>query len=133
MSENSESVRLRVVQSLFEAQRVKALLEQAGIECAVISYHDTAMDGLYQAAKGWGEVRVPGARRQEAEKILEENLAPATAIADAELERQAHESASTAAPGQAEGRDSGNHAAFYLLALALVAIAATALYLLFGK
>jgi len=53
MSQKNESVRLRVVQSLFEAERVQALLEQAGIECLVVSYHDTAMDGLYQASQGW--------------------------------------------------------------------------------
>ena len=133
MSQKNESVRLRVVQSLFEAERVQALLEQAGIECLVVSYHDTAMDGLYQASQGWGEVRVPGARQEEAAVILEESLAQATNVEDAELERQATEAKEPPAPGKANDRDSGNRAAFYLLALALVAIAATALYLLFSS
>jgi hypothetical protein len=90
-------VRLRVVQSLFEGQRLQALLQAAGIPTMLNSYGDTAMDGLYQAQKGWGEIRVPESRKAEAEKILEESAPATTGLPDEEVEKQALSSKDSAA------------------------------------
>jgi len=84
-----EFVRLQVVQSLFEGQRMQALLQAAKIPAMLNSYGDTAMDGLYQTQKGWGEIRVPESRKAEAEKILEENAPATTGMPDEEVEQQA--------------------------------------------
>jgi len=94
-------VRLKVVQSLFEGQRIQALLQAAKIPTMLNSYGDTAMDGLYQTQKGWGEVRVPESRKAEAEKIVEENAPATTGMPDQEVEQQAmssQESAGTTTP-----------------------------------
>ena len=82
-------VRLKVVQSLFEGQRMQALLQAANIPTMLNSYGDTAMDGLYQTQKGWGEIRVPESRKAEAEKILEENAPATTGMPEDEVEKQA--------------------------------------------
>jgi len=55
-----------------EAAIVKKILAQHGIKAHLISYHDTAYDGLFQSQKGWGIVRVPANDYQEAKRIIEE-------------------------------------------------------------
>jgi hypothetical protein len=82
-------VRLQVVQSLFEGQRLQALLQAAEIPTMLNSYGDTAMDGLYQAQKGWGEIRVPESKKAEAQELLEENVPATTGMPDEEVEKQA--------------------------------------------
>jgi hypothetical protein len=91
MTETHEEkfVRLKVVGSLFEGQRMQALLQAAEIPTMLNSYGDTAMDGLYQTQKGWGEIRVPESRKAEAEKILEENAPATTDQPEDEVEKQA--------------------------------------------
>jgi hypothetical protein len=94
-------VRLKVVGSLFEGQRMQALLQAAEIPTMLNSYGDTAMDGLYQTQKGWGEIRVPESKKAEAEKILEENAPATTGMPDDEVEQQAltsQEDAATITP-----------------------------------
>jgi hypothetical protein len=94
-------VRLKVVGSLFEGQRLQALLQAAEIPTMLNSYGDTAMDGLYQTQKGWGEIRVPESKKAEAEKILEENAPATTGMPDDEVEQQAltsQEDAATTTP-----------------------------------
>ena len=82
-------VRLRVVQSLFEGQRMQALLQAAKIPTMLNSYGDTALDGLYQTQKGWGEIRVPESRKAEAQKILDEHAPQTTGMSEEEIEKQA--------------------------------------------
>lgn len=89
-------VRLQVVQSLFEGQRMQALLQAAKIPTMLNSYGDTAMDGLYQAQKGWGEIRVPESRKAEAQKILDEHAPQTTGITEDEIEKQALSEETTA-------------------------------------
>jgi len=69
---NERFVRVRVLASLFEGQQAQGLLKDAGIECMLVSFRDTALDGLYQATKGYGEIRVPEGKRTQAEAILAE-------------------------------------------------------------
>jgi hypothetical protein len=38
----------------------------------MVSYHDTAYDGLFQTQKGWGHVSSPSAFKQEILEILDE-------------------------------------------------------------
>ena len=89
-------VRLRVVQSLFEGQRMQALLQAANIPIMLNSYGDTALDGLYQTQKGWGEIRVPESRKAEAEKIIEEHAPQTTGMPETDLEKQALSEETTA-------------------------------------
>ena len=55
-----------------EAQALQSLLAQHGIESQVVSFHDTAYDGLFQAQYGWGVVRVAEADFARAEEIVKD-------------------------------------------------------------
>lgn len=61
----TEFVKIIILEDPFESQIVAAALEDEGIPHLIRSYHDTAYDGLYQAQKGWGEVRAPAAYRDQ--------------------------------------------------------------------
>ena len=39
-----------------EARLLSSLLDQDGVPHVLVSYHDTAYDGLFQMQKGWGHV-----------------------------------------------------------------------------
>lgn len=45
-----------VLENDVEAQLIDSVLTQRGIPHIMRSYHDTAMDGIFQVAKGWGHV-----------------------------------------------------------------------------
>ncbi|RME29269.1 MAG: hypothetical protein D6806_01690 [Deltaproteobacteria bacterium] len=118
--------RLRVVQSLFEAQRCEALLKEEGIDCVVQSYADTALDGLYQAQKGWGEIRVDAGDVQKGRSILDEHLPETTGLTDEEIEKQAI--------GQPEPEDTpqGGKTALWILGVILVLAVFAVLWGIFG-
>ncbi|WP_373498091.1 hypothetical protein [Desulfococcus sp.] len=61
-------VKVALIENPIEAQVLSGALAQEGIPHELKSYHDTAYDGLFQAHKGWGEIRAPEAFRK---KILE--------------------------------------------------------------
>ena len=52
---------MAVLENDFEAGLLDALLDEQGIPHLMISYYDTAYDGLFQTQKGWGHVRAPRA------------------------------------------------------------------------
>jgi len=45
-----------MLQNDIEAQRFGAILDEEGITHRVVSYHDTAYDGLFQMQFGWGHL-----------------------------------------------------------------------------
>lgn len=55
-----------------EAYALQSLLEQHGIHAVVVSFHDTAYDGLFQAQYGWGVIRVSEKDFSEALRIIRE-------------------------------------------------------------
>ena len=55
-----------------EAQALQSLLEQHGIQSQVISFHDTAYDGLFQKQYGWGVIRVAENDLARAEEIIQD-------------------------------------------------------------
>ena len=57
-----------VLDSAIESQLVCSILDERRIPYLARSYHDTAYDGLFQAQKGWGEIRAP---RSFTDEILE--------------------------------------------------------------
>ena len=63
-------VSVKVAENAFEADRLRAALEQEGIPVLVRTFHDTAYDGIYVAQEGWGNVEVPESVRQRAEQIV---------------------------------------------------------------
>jgi len=57
-----------------EAQAIQSLLAEHDIIADVVSFHDTAYDGLFQAQYGWGVIRVEEADFEEASRIVDEWL-----------------------------------------------------------
>ena len=55
-----------------EAQALQSLLHQHDIPAEIVSFHDTAYDGLFQTQYGWGMIRVAEEDYPQARKIIEE-------------------------------------------------------------
>src|ERR1043166_2508810 len=55
-----------------EAERLDVELSNQKITHVMRSYHDSALDGLYQFSQGWGEVEGPNERREEILSILKD-------------------------------------------------------------
>ena len=64
--------KVTVLDNEIEAQLLDSILEEREIPHLMISYHDTAYDGLFQTQKGWGHVSSPSSFRQEILEILDE-------------------------------------------------------------
>ena len=65
-------VKVAVLDNEIEAQLLDSILEERDIPHLMVSYHDTAYDGLFQTQKGWGHVSAPTPFKQEILEILNE-------------------------------------------------------------
>jgi hypothetical protein len=65
-------VPVKVAENAFEADRIRAALEQEGFTVLVRTFEDTAYDGIYVAQKGWGYIEVPEREKERAERLVEE-------------------------------------------------------------
>ena len=63
-------VKVAVLDNEIEAQLLDSILEDRDIPHLMVSYHDTAYDGLFQTQKGWGHVSAPTPFKQEILEIL---------------------------------------------------------------
>jgi hypothetical protein len=63
-----EYIRVLTVDDEVKARLLEKILAERGIPFQLKSYHDTALDGLYQLQMGWGYVTAP---RAYAAEILE--------------------------------------------------------------
>ena len=66
-----------ILENAVEAQLLKALLEERQIPHVIRSFHDSAMDGLYQMGRGWGRIEAP-AEYEEEILLLYETIAEQT-------------------------------------------------------
>ncbi len=57
--------------NIAEANTLKALLEDNGIDCMVHSFMDYAYDGIWQAQKGWGVLKVLAKDQAKAEDLID--------------------------------------------------------------
>lgn len=55
-----------------EAIALQAILEQHGIQAEIVSFHDTAYDGLFQHQYGWGVIKVQESEYLQAQQIIQE-------------------------------------------------------------
>jgi hypothetical protein len=55
-----------------EADLLSKMLEEKNIPHVVISYHDTAYDGLFQMQQGWGHIETSEDRYEEVMGIYED-------------------------------------------------------------
>ena len=62
--------KIAAIEHEVEANCLRAELEAHGIPHAMLSYYDSAYDGLFQFSTGWGHVEAPVERRDEILEIL---------------------------------------------------------------
>ncbi|MEW5737082.1 MAG: hypothetical protein AB1921_19710 [Thermodesulfobacteriota bacterium] len=63
-------VPIAVLDSEVEARLISAILLEEGIPHLLLSYRDTAYDGIFMLQKGWGVLRGPESEKQKVEDIL---------------------------------------------------------------
>ncbi len=68
--EQSEFLKVGVLENIIEAQIVESILLEQNIPHRIRSFHDTAYDGLFQVQKGWGEIYAPPSYHEEIKIIL---------------------------------------------------------------
>jgi hypothetical protein len=71
-NENNNYVKIVSLENEIEAHLLRSILEERGIPHSVISFYDTALDGLYVLQKGWGYVNAPSHYRKKIIGILED-------------------------------------------------------------
>jgi len=77
---DEKTIPIYKLSNIAEANTLKALLEDNGIDCMVHSFYDLAYDGIWQAQKGWGVL-----------KVLEKDQDKANDLIDAFLETKDQE------------------------------------------
>ncbi len=69
-------LRVAVLDYEVEAEHLAAELTQRNIPHVMRSYHDSALDGLYQLSRGWGHVEAPREYRELILGILKDLREP---------------------------------------------------------
>ena len=64
-------VRVAILDNEVEARLLSSILEDMHIPHRIISYHDTAYDGLFQVQRGWGAVAAHEDHSENVVDILE--------------------------------------------------------------
>ena len=57
--------KIAVLDNEVQAELVDSVLDERDIPHIMRSYHDSALDGLYQTPSGWGHVEAPASCREE--------------------------------------------------------------------
>ena len=65
-------IKIIVLEDQFEAQLLSSILTERDIPHTLRSYHDTAYDGLFQTAKGWGAVYAPASHKETILEIIDD-------------------------------------------------------------
>lgn len=60
-----KTVKILVLNNEIEARLLDALLDEKGIPHLIRSYHDSALDGLWQVKSGWGHLQAPEEYKEE--------------------------------------------------------------------
>ena len=63
--------RIALLENEIEAERLMAELTNQNIPHCIISYHDSAFDGLFQLYRGWGHVEAPPDYKETIVSILQ--------------------------------------------------------------
>ena len=62
--------KIAVLQNQHEARLIDNVLTERDIPHQIKSYHDSALDGLFQITKGWGHVEAPEQYEDEIKTLL---------------------------------------------------------------
>ena len=64
--------RVAILDNEIQAHKLGVRLTENEIPHTIHTYHDSALDGLFQSQKGWGCVEAPESHKEEILRILEE-------------------------------------------------------------
>ena len=67
-----KTVKILVFNNEVEARLLDSLLSERDIPHMIRSYHDSALDGLWQLRAGWGDLLAPEEFREEILRIYNE-------------------------------------------------------------
>jgi len=62
--------KVTTLENEIEARLLDSILNERNVPHLIISYYDTAYDGLYQTQKGWGYISAPGAYLEEIREVI---------------------------------------------------------------
>jgi hypothetical protein len=62
--------KVMVLENDIEAALLDSILNERDIMHMMVSYYDTAYDGLYQVQRGWGHVSAPAIHHEEIKEII---------------------------------------------------------------
>lgn len=65
-----------MLENEIEAQVFGSLLDEEEIPHNIVSYHDSAYDGLFQMQRGWGHVEAPEEYAARIEELYEQMKTP---------------------------------------------------------
>lgn len=65
-----EYKKVATLENEIEARLLDSVLDERNIPHLIISYYDTAYNGLYQTQKGWGYISAPGAYLEKIKEII---------------------------------------------------------------
>jgi hypothetical protein len=82
--------RVVVLENAIQAQLLDSILTERNIPHVMVSYRDSAYDGIYQLRKGWGHVESPEGYRKEILAIHEDLSQDAHKVRDPAQRRQGH-------------------------------------------
>jgi len=71
--------RVAVLEDQIEALALAAALQELDIPHGIISYYDSAYDGLFQLQRGWGHVEAPTEFANQIREMLEDIRHPSHA------------------------------------------------------
>ena len=71
-----------VLDNEVQAELVDSVLSERDIPHIMRSYHDSALDGLYQARGGWGHIEAQESSREEILAVVEEIRRQASSAAE---------------------------------------------------
>lgn len=63
------TIKVLVLNNEVEAELLDGLLNERNIPHMIRSYHDSAMDGIWQTYEGWGVVQAPEEYKEEIQEI----------------------------------------------------------------
>jgi hypothetical protein len=64
--------KIAVLDNEVQAELVDSVLEERAVPHLMRSYHDSALDGIYQTPQGWGHVEAPHSFREEILAVVED-------------------------------------------------------------
>ena len=64
-------IKILIFDDAWQADLLENILSEREIPYMIKSYHDSALDGLFQMQKGWGHLEAPGQFRNEILEIFQ--------------------------------------------------------------